>query len=134
MILVKVKLLRAYARPPKRMTEGAAGFDLFACDSVLLSKTVLTGIAVEIPMGYVGLIQPRSSLVANGAVAATGVIDSDYRGEVSVQFTDFIPFPIRSGDRVAQLLIVATPCVLMVESESLSETTRGVHGFGSTGR
>lgn len=129
---------------PKIQTSGSAGLDLFNNEdtpkTVVPGKSVTmdTGFYVEIPEGYVGLVFARSSLgfkfdctLSN----SVGVIDSDYRGEVKVKIhnnSDSIKF-IMPGERVAQLVVV--PCLTTYKQvEELSNTERGVNGFGSTGK
>ena len=137
---IKFKKLNPNAVIPKRGTTGAAGFDLTAV-SLETTETTLkydTGIAVEIPPGYVGLVFPRSSVCKTGLSLANsvGVIDSDYRGSISFVFykgADLIE-AYSYGDRIGQLLIVPTPSVEFVEAEELSETERGAGGYGSTGK
>ena len=136
---IKFKKLNPNAVIPKRGTIGAAGFDLTAV-SMEVSATMIkydTGIAVEIPPGYVGLVFPRSSVCKTGLSLANsvGVIDSDYVGELSAVFY------LRSGcrvynvgDRIGQLLIVPIPEVEFMEVDELSETERGAGGYGSTGK
>ena len=97
-----------------------------------------TGIAVEIPPGYVGLVFPRSSVCKTGLSLANsvGVIDSDYRGSISLVFykgAELIE-AYSYGDRIGQLVIVPIPEVEFVEAEELSETERGAGGYGSTGK
>jgi len=127
------------AEIPKRATEGAAGFDLFANslhDIRPMDRTVInTGITVEIPPNAVGIIKPRSGLaVRNGIDVMAGVIDSDYRGEVKVLLINQGEelFKVRPGDRIAQILFM--PIITASETGGkLSETERGCGGFGSTG-
>ena len=140
--MIKFKKLSDEAIIPQRQTKGAAGFDIYACikdDSIFVhggSYAVIdTKIAVEIPPGWVGLIQPRSGwAVNNGVDKMAGTIDSDYRGEIKVILTkhDGGFFTVNDGDRIAQLVVVP----FMGESEEVSElsdTDRGEGGFGSTG-
>lgn len=137
---IKFKKLNPNAVTPRQGTTGAAGFDLTAV-SLKVTETTLkydTGIAVEIPTGYVGLLFPRSSICKTGLSLANsvGVIDSDYRGSISFVFykgAEFIE-PYSYRDRIGQLLIVPIPAVEFVEAEELSETERGSGGYGSTGR
>lgn len=137
---IKFKKLNQNAVIPKQGTAGAAGFDLTAV-SIEKNETMLkydTGIAVEIPPGYVGLAFPRSSVCKTGLSLANsvGVIDSDYRGSISFVF--YRPavciVPYWPGDRIGQLVIVPIPEVEFVEAEELSETERGEGGYGSTGK
>ena len=137
---IKFKKLNPNAVIPKRGTIGAAGFDLTAV-SMEVSATMIkydTGIAVEIPPGYVGLVFPRSSVCKTGLSLANsvGVIDSDYRGSISLVFykgAELIE-AYSYGDRIGQLVIVPIPEVEFVEAEELSETERGAGGYGSTGK
>lgn len=137
---IKFKKLNSCAVIPTRKTTGAAGFDLTAVSLKVTETTIKyeTGIAVEIPPGYVGLAFPRSSVCKTGLSLANsvGVIDSDYRGSISFVFykgAEFIE-PYSYGDRIGQLLIVPIPAVEFVEVDELSETERGAGGYGSTGR
>ena len=139
---VKVKRLCDGAVLPSRAHEGDAGFDLVAVsvdeDRKRGIVTYGTGIALEIPEGYVGLLFPRSSVyrhqlqLSNGV----GVIDAGYRGEVMLKYRIVQPHISRycSGDRIGQIVIVALPEFEMVESDDLSDSDRGEGGYGSTGR
>ncbi len=125
---------------PHYSTEGSAGADLFSNEEVTLlpgeRKLIPTGIKLEIPEGYVGLIWPRSGIaVRNGIDTMAGVIDSDYRGEVKVLLINHgdEPFKIEKGFKIAQLLIQKVERVEFVKADSLSDTERGEGGFGSTG-
>lgn len=137
---IKFKKMNPNAVIPKQGTAGAAGFDLTAV-SIEKNETMFkydTGIAVEIPPGYVGLVFPRSSVCKTGLSLANsvGVIDSDFRGSISLVFyknTQCI-VPYWPGDRIGQLVIVPIPEVEYVEVEELSETERGAGGYGSTGK
>lgn len=139
---VKVKRLTPDAQIPAPATSGAAGFDLVATskeyDEFLEVTKFGTGIAVEIPQDFVGLIFPRSSVckTMHRMANAVGVIDSDYRGEISAVFdgTGAAMADYDIGDRIAQLVIVPIPAVELVEAETLSETARGAGGYGSTGK
>lgn len=137
---IKFKKTHPLAVIPKRGTDGAAGFDLTAVILDVKETTLKydTGIAVEIPPGYVGLLFPRSSVCKTGLSLANsvGVIDSDYRGSISFVFYKDVPCiaPYLPGDRIGQLVIVPIPEVDFVEVEELSETERGKGGYGSTGR
>lgn len=138
---IKFKKLRQEAVIPKRSTEGSAGYDLTAVhvESEKERLTCYTGLAVEIPEGYVGLIFPRSSIHKTGLALANsvGVIDSDYRGEISFVFYKEWPSfqnQYSNGDRVGQLMVLPIPDLEFVEADSLSETKRGTGGYGSTGK
>ena len=130
---------------PYYATAGAAALDLHACtdgDTTIAPHErvmIPTGIAAAIPEGYVGIMAVRSSMGAkNGINLANGigVIDSDFRGQLHVTLynTTETPYTVRSGDRIAQLMIVpvAHPSIKVVDE--LPETERGEGGFGSTGR
>ena len=142
---ISVKLLRPGARIPTYGTEASAGADLYACmqDKVEVgpgqSVMIPTGIAMEIPKGYAGLVFARSSMGAKRGLAPAnkvGVIDSDYRGEIRVVLHNHSgePQSVELGERVAQLLIVPVFTPGFQEAEKLSDTSRGAGGFGSTGK
>lgn len=142
---LKFKRLEDNAVLPIRGTKGAAGIDLtcIKIDTALNEANQLmlvyhTGLAVEIPAGYVGLLIPRSSIWKKSLWLTdnVGVIDSDFRGEI-VAFmkatTDTIPAVYKQGERFCQLVIVPVPEYTIAEAAELSETERGENGFGSTG-
>ena len=142
---ISVKLLRPGARVPTYGTEASAGADLYACmqDKVEVgpgqSVMIPTGIAMEIPKGYAGLVFARSSMGAKRGLAPAnkvGVIDSDYRGEIRVVLHNHSgeSQSVEPGERVAQLLIVPVFTPGFQEAEKLSDTSRGAGGFGSTGK
>ena len=121
---------------------GDAGYDLFAVEAVQVpsGKRVLvrSGLHVEIPEGYVGLIKDRSSVARDGLHTFAGVIDASYRGEVKILLfnTAESDYLIRAGQKIAQMIVVAHyhAAVEVVERlEQLSQTDRGTGGFGSTG-
>ncbi len=131
--------LPAYAKP------GDAGVDLRATEAVTLlpgggRALVPTGVAVAIPRGFAGFIQPRSGLALKHGVTCLntpGLIDADYRGELKVLLINTDPaepFLIERGERIAQLVIQAVEHVDFVEVDELDETERGEGGFGHTGR
>lgn len=138
---LKIKKLHENAVMPFFATYGAAGVDLTALtleiDSEGCRYTYGTGLAFEIPEGYVGLIFPRSSIYKTGMTLTNcvGVIDSDYRGEVKFVFEHLYNRPTyQTGDRIGQLVLMQVPTVRIVEATELSETARGTGGFGSTGK
>lgn len=163
---VKVKKLRPDAVIPKYAKDGDAGLDLTATEAEYKDGRLVygTGLAFEIPYGYVGLIFPRSSISKQDLrlTNCVGVVDSGYRGEVKAVFendamqmrgeSEFLTqfwdpttanyinkgLPEHKvygvGERIAQMIIVPYPQVELVEAESLSETARGAGGFGSTGK
>jgi dUTP pyrophosphatase len=134
--------LRDDAIVPGHAYPGDAGLDLAACDRVELNPgeraVVGTGLAVAIPEGYAGFVQPRSGLAARHGISvvnAPGLIDSGYRGEVRVVLlnTDQAEaFVVEPGMRIAQLVVLEVPQLELVESEKLPESERGVRGFGSS--
>lgn len=141
---VGIKKLNPAATVPTYGSEFAAGADLYACIDGDLSvnphETVVvpTGIALELPSGYAGLIYARSGLATKKGLAPAnkvGVIDCDYRGEVKVALHNHsqIAQTIASGERIAQLVITPYLTAKFVEKDELSQTVRGAGGFGSTG-
>jgi len=142
LIDVAVRRLHPDARVPEQAYEGDAGFDLVACEPVVLEPgeraIVATGIAVEIPDGYAGFVQPRSGLAARngiGVVNAPGLIDSGYRGEIKVVLINTDrdePFVVDAGMRIAQLVVAPVAAVRMVEVDDLARSERGARGFGSS--
>jgi len=135
---IKMKKLHPDAVIPRYAKAGDAGLDLTAVEIVADGSllTYKTGLAVEIPDGYVGLLFPRSSVYKTGQTLTNcvGVIDSGYRGEIMMKFS-FSPqgLEYEVGDRIGQLLIMPYPKVEFVEVNELSETSRGSGGYGSTG-
>ena len=140
-----VKFLREGAKLPTYGSDAAAGADLYACleQSVNIAPgetaMIPTGLAMEIPAGYVGLICARSGLsIRRGLAPANkvGVIDADYRGEVLVALYNHgsEAQTVEPGERIAQFLL--TPCLTadFVQTDTLHDTVRGEGGFGSTGR
>lgn len=142
---IPVKKLRENAVLPKRGSAFAAGADLYACleNEITLApgETTLvpTGLALEIPDGYVGLVFARSSVASKRGLAPAnkvGVIDSDYRGELLVALLNHgnAPQTVAPLERIAQLVVVPYLAADYIEAEALSDTVRGSGGFGSTGK
>lgn len=138
---IRFKKLHPTAFMPKRATDGAAGFDLTAVSQTWKDGGKVhydTGIAVEIPAGYVGLVFQRSSVHKTGLSLcnAVGVIDADYRGSITFVFR--VGYggcsPYKVGDRIGQIVFVPIPDVELIEADELSETARGEGGYGSTGK
>lgn len=138
---VKIKKLNKHAAIPSYAKEGDAGMDLVAI-SMDYSKAEYisydTGIAVEIPDGYVGMVFPRSSISKYDVILANsvGIIDSNYRGSIQLRFKriDFVfDNYYKIGDRIGQLIILPYPQIKFEEVDELSETERGDGGFGHTG-
>jgi dUTP pyrophosphatase len=143
---LKIKRLDERAIIPKFATDGAACFDLHAIDADAFKphptdwKAAIfrTGLAVEVPAGYVLQVYSRSGQGFKDAIRlsnSVGIVDSDYRGEIMVSLrTDGESYTkVRDGDRIAQAMIVALPVVQIEEVDELSDTARGAGGFGSTG-
>jgi dUTP pyrophosphatase len=141
-IELPIQRLREEAVVPARAYAGDAGLDLAACERAELGPgervVVGTGLAVAIPIGYAGFVQPRSGLAARHGISvvnAPGLIDSGYRGEVRVVLlnTDRAEaFVIEPGMRIAQLVVLPVPDLEPVEVDELPESERGVRGFGSS--
>jgi len=136
---VKVKLLTEKAKMPTRATNGSAGWDLYTTGRTIKDGRMCydTGVSMEIPEEYVGLIFPRSSIYKKTLrlCNSVGVIDSDYRGEIKF-FFDFQALEGNEyvvGDRIGQILFVELPKISLEEVKELSDTNRGDGGFGSTG-
>jgi dUTP pyrophosphatase len=127
---------------PTRAYDGDAGIDLAACERVELGPgeraLVPTGLAVAIPEGYAGYVQPRSGLATKHGISIVntpGLIDAGYRGELLVNLlnTDARrPFVVEPGMRIAQLVVLQVPQVSLVEVDELPESERGARGFGSS--
>ncbi len=143
---VAVKKLNERAKLPVYGSDAAAGADLFALldaphITVFPRQTVMlhTGIAIAVPVGYVGLVYARSGLACKRGVAPAnkvGVIDADYRGEVMVALHNHsdAPVTLEDGERIAQLVVTPCLCPAFFETDVLEDTVRGTGGFGSSGR
>ena len=143
MIELPIQRLREDAVIPARAYHGDAGLDLAACERVELPPgeraIVGTGLAVAIPDGYAGFVQPRSGLAARHGISVVngpGLVDPGYRGELKVILlnTDSAhPFVVEAGMRIAQLVVLELPEVELEEVDELPATERGVRGHGSSG-
>lgn len=138
---LKIKKLNENASLPNYAHPHDAGMDLFATEDVVIETgqrvQVPTGIAMEIPDGYVGLIWDKSGLShKSGLKTLGGVVDAGYRGEVQVGMINLgnETYTFSAGDKVAQMLIQKIENMNIVESEELSDTSRGEGAFGSTGK
>lgn len=143
---VKVKKLNLKAVVPSYGSEQAAGMDLTAIsEHIVVDGSVAyteygTGLAFEIPEGFVGLLFPRSSISSATSLVlanSVGVIDSDYRGEVKFRFKNVMfgaGKKYKIGDRIGQLVIMPYPKIKLEEVEDLEDTVRGTGGYGSTGK
>jgi dUTP pyrophosphatase len=137
-----IRRLRAEATVPERAYAGDAGLDLAACERIELGPgeraVVPTGLAVAIPDGYAGFVQPRSGLAARHGIAVVnspGLIDSGYRGEIRVVLLNTDrerAFVAEAGERIAQLVVLPAPEVEITEVDELPASERGVRGFGSS--
>ncbi len=142
MIELPVVRLREDAVLPERAYAGDAGLDLATCERVELGPgeraVVPTGLAVAVPEGFAGFVQPRSGLAARHGIAVVnspGLIDSGYRGELRVVLLNTDrerPFVAEVGERIAQLVILPVPELELVEVPELPATERGARGFGSS--
>jgi dUTP pyrophosphatase len=142
LIELEVLRLREEAVVPDRAYAGDAGLDLATCERVELGpgeRTVAsTGLAVAIPDGYAGFVQPRSGLAARSGITVVnspGLIDSGYRGEIRVVLLNTDreqTFVAEPGDRIAQLVVLPAPELVVREVDDLPASERGVRGFGSS--
>ena len=143
--MTDISFLRRDSRaiPPQRARTDDAGHDLCTIESISIAPgeraSVGTGLAIALPVGYAGLVLPRSGHAARHGVTlvnAPGLIDSGYRGEIKVLLinhgSDHVVFA--PGDRIAQLVVIDTPPVNFREVHQLDQTDRGSGGFGSPGR
>ena len=143
MIDLKIKKLNDNAVIPSYGSPSAAGADLYSAEEEIIipageTRIVHTGLAMEIPEGYVGLIYARSGIALKRGLAPAnkvGVIDSDYRGEIMVALFNHSDKPqsVAAGERVAQIVITPYLTVNFIEADELDDTVRGAGGFGSTG-
>lgn len=143
-ISLPIKKLDPEVELPQYAYEGDAGLDLRSNEDVVLApferRLIATGLAIAIPEGYAGFVQPRSGLALREGLSMAntpGLIDAHYRGElkvVAVNLDAKNPITISKGERIAQLVIQKVPVVDLVEVEELDETDRGEGGFGSSGK
>jgi len=140
MIEVKIKKLSEYAVIPTYGKDGDAAMDLTATSREVDAhgnQAYGTGLAMEIPYGYVGLIFPRSSVSKTSLILANsvGIIDAGYRGEIICKFKPTTSYyhQYRIGDRIAQIMIIPRLEISFIEVDELSNSERGDGGFGSTG-
>ena len=143
MTQLPVRKVRPGAVLPSRAYDGDAGLDLAAAEAVVLAPgeraVVGTGLAVAVPEGHGGFVQPRSGLAAKHGITivnAPGLVDSGYRGEVKVVLlnTGDEPFEVEPGMRIAQFVVLPVAAVEPVEVADLPESERGECGYGSSGR
>jgi dUTP pyrophosphatase len=141
-IELPIRRLRPDAQVPTRAYAGDAGIDLAACERVELAPgeraLVPTGLAVAIPEGYAGYVQPRSGLATKHGISIVntpGLVDAGYRGELLVNLLNTDPresFVVEPGMRIAQLVVLEIPAVALVEVDDLPSSERGPRGFGSS--
>lgn len=142
-VAVRIKRLDKSVQIPSYAYEGDAGLDLRANDDMIIEPhcrvLVPTGLAIALPEGYAGFVQPRSGLALKLGLSIAntpGLIDSHYRGELKIICINLDPkeaIHIERGERIAQLVIQRVPIVDLVEVDELDETDRGTGGFGSSG-
>ncbi len=143
--MVEIKLVTLSGNIPMYETDGAAGMDLKANlqEGIILNpgerKLVETGLFIELPKGYEAQIRARSGLAIKHGITlinSVGTIDSDYRGEIKVPLVNLgnEPFEIKDGERIAQMIIAKYENIDWKVVDSLTETERGMGGFGHTGR
>ncbi len=138
---IKIKKLHPNAKLPAYAQHGDAGMDLFAAEDMIIGEGtrawVPTGVAMEIPVGYVGLVWDKSGLsMTHGIKTVGGVIDAGYRGEIKVGVINLstVNHHIGAGHKIAQMLIQKIEVPALTEVDELSDTARGESGFGSTGK
>ena len=143
MIKIKIQKLTESAKLPQKMTAHSAGYDMYCsnAEDILLKAGEVTmgptGIAVSLPIGFEAQIRPRSGLAVKngiGVLNSPGTIDADYRGEIKIILFNFgkETFVIKSGTRIAQMIISKHEIADFVETETLDKTVRGSGGFGHT--
>lgn len=143
-MIIKYKVLPG-GHDPEQMTDGAAGFDLYAREGARIwhgePKLIPTGICLEMPSSVFAQVVSRSGLMSRGLMASTGIIDSDYRGEIFVCLNNMTvrgPWWVSEGERIAQLVFLPVAheaAVGLIERvDELTPTDRGSDGFGSTGK
>lgn len=138
--MIKFKLQQPDAKLPTRGSDEAAGLDLYACECIDIpagkSAKINTGVCMEIPSAYVGLIWPRSKISTRFNIdILAGVIDSDYRGEIQIALINHgdKPFEVRTGDKIAQMIIQTHFSDLPIEQvDQLSDSTRDKSGINSS--
>jgi len=137
-----VRRLHPDAQMPAGAYDGDAGLDLASVEEVVLGPgerhTVATGVAVAIPAGHAGFVQPRSGLASRHGITVVnspGLIDAGYRGELKVVLLNTDPdqpFHVQPGDRIAQLVVLALPRITVTEADELPPSERAERGFGSS--
>lgn len=140
-LAVRIKRLRPDVPLPVKAHASDSGFDVYATDQYRISPNsavkIPLGFALGLPEGYEAQLRPRSGLNAKGIWCALGTIDGGYRGELAAVLCNVGSdtwHVVKSGDRIAQLVVMPIPMVHLVEVESLDETERGATGFGASGQ
>ena len=141
-INIKIKLLNENAILPEKQHDSDAGYDLFSIEEVILKPNAIhkvkTGIAIQIPTNYGGLVLPRSGLSSKYGISlinTPGLIDSGYRGELLIPLINHSvnEYVIKKHDRIAQLILIESPKVKIEVANDLDDSDRDSKGFGSTG-
>jgi len=137
---IKVKKLKENAKLPSYAHPGDVGMDMYAMETVVLKPgehiRLWHGFALEFPEGYAAIVMDKSSISKAGLAHMGGVFDAGYRGEYNTHLVNLSsePYTIEEGDKVSQLVIVPVSIVELKEVTELSDSARGMGGFGSTGR
>ena len=137
---VQIKKINSKAKLPVYAYQNDAGMDLFSVEDIVLQpgelKTISTGIAMAIPVGYVGLLWDKSGLASKYELKVMGgIIDSNYRGEIKIIIKNLskVKYKVKQGNKIAQMLIQKVENPLIKEVAKLGDTNRNQGGFGSTG-
>ena len=137
---MKIKKLKENAKLPNYAQSGDVGMDLYSMETVTIPPMghhrFFHGFAMEFPEGFAGIIMDKSSISKAGLIHMGGIFDAGYRGEYNTHLVNLgnEPYTIEEGDKVSQILIVPVAIVEIIETDTLSESSRGMGGFGSTGR
>jgi dUTP pyrophosphatase len=137
---IKIKKLKENAKLPNYAHPGDVGMDLYSMETVTIPPMghhrFLHGFAMEFPEGNAGIVMDKSSISKAGLIHMGGVFDAGYRGEYNTHLVNLShePYTVEEGDKVSQLLIVPVIIAEIEETDILSESSRGMGGFGSTGR
>lgn len=139
-MLIKFQKILAETIIPHYAHPGDAGLDIFSAEETIIKageiKNIRTGVKMELPEGFIGLVWDKSGLaLKNGIKTMAGVIDTGYRGEIGIVLINLSgqDYKIEKGQKIAQMLIQKAEQVEIEETQKLSETKRGIGGFGSTG-
>jgi dUTP pyrophosphatase len=136
---MQVSMVHAQAKAPYRATPGAAGYDLYACEDMVIQpgdrELINIGVIIVLPNMTYARVAPRSGMALRGIDVGAGVIDSDYRGAVQVLLINNSksPYEVKAGDRVAQLIVECILTPRLFVADYVASTERGSGGFGSSG-